>query len=392
GCQVWDAAGREYIEYGMGLRAVTLGHTYPEVDAAAIAQLANGLNFNRPTPIEVECAETFLSLIDRAEMVKFTKDGSTATTAALKLARAYTGRDMVALCADHPFFSYDDWFIGTTAMDGGIPSLNVSLTTTFRYNDLASVRECFERHPGRIACVMLEPARTDEPKDDFLHAVRKLCDEQGALLVLDETITGFRWDARGAQHVYGVTPDLSTFGKAMANGYAVSALAGRREVMDLGGIRHARERVFLLSTTHGAETASLAAAMATMRVYGSEPVTERLHAAGARLRAGVQREIDALGLNAHFKLVGRDCSLLYATLDTDGKPSQAFRTLFLQETIARGVIAPSLIVSYSHRDEDIDRTVQAIAESLVIYQRALADGVDAHLVGAAVKPVYRQFN
>jgi glutamate-1-semialdehyde 2,1-aminomutase len=392
GCRVWDTDGREFIEYGMGLRSVTLGHAYPEVVAAAFAQMQLGSNFNRPNPIEIDCAEALLNMVPRAEMVKFTKDGSAADTAAVKLARAYTGRDMVAICAEHPFFSYNDWFIGTTTMTGGIPPASVATTLRFHYNDLASLETLFSAHPDRIACVMLEAVRTEEPKDNFLQRVRDLCHAHGALFILDEMITGFRLHNGGAQEVYGVTPDLSCFGKAMANGFALSALVGRRDIMDLGGIRHSRERVFLLSTTHGAEYHALAAAIATMQIYRKEPVIDHLYEAGSRLRTGVEQAALVHGVSDYFKVSGRACSLLFGTLDREQKPSQPFRTLFLQELIKGGIIAPSFIVSYSHDSEAIDRTIDAVSRALRVYRQALDHGIDDFLVGPSVKPVYRKFN
>lgn len=389
GCHVWDMDGNEFIEYGMGLRAVTLGHAYPVVTRAAARQLECGANFNRPAPIEVECAERLLGLVRTAEMVKFCKDGSTAVDGAIRLARCHTGRDMVAVCGDHPFFSTSDWFIGSTGMPGGVPQWVRDQTVRFSYNDLRSVEELFARHRGKIACLVLEPARTIEPAPGFLQELRSVCHREGALLVFDEMVTGFRWHASGAQHVYDVQPDLSAFGKAMANGFALSAIAGRREYMQLGGWDHDRERVFLLSTTHGAETHAMAAAIATMDVYATEPVVEHLHRQGRRLREGVTEVVDDLGLRGNFACVGRDCCLLFATCDRDQQPSQPLRTLFMQELIRRGVLAPSFIVSYSHRDEDIDRTIEAVRGALAVYARALSDGIEAHLVGPSVKPAFR---
>jgi len=388
GCHIWDVDGNEFIEYGMGLRTVTLGHAYPPVVDAVRASLALGTNFARPAAIELECAETFLAAIDGAEMVKFTKDGSTANTAALRLARAATGRDAIAICAQHPFFSYDDWFFCTTTMDAGIPRVVYEQTLRFDYNDLGSLRALFAAHPGRIAAVMLEPARIEEPAPGFLEGVAALCRAEGAVLVFDETITGFRWHAGGAQKLYGVVPDLSVFGKALANGFSLSALAGRRELMRLGSRERPQDAVFLLSTTHGAETPALAAAIATMRIYRDEPVVGHLHRQGLRLAEGVRQASARHGLSAHVEVVGRPCNLFYATRGPDGKPSQAFRSLFLQEIIRRGVIAPSLVVSYSHADADIDRTVDAVDGALAVYARALGDGVDRHLVGRPSRTVF----
>jgi glutamate-1-semialdehyde 2,1-aminomutase len=383
--------GNEYIEYGMGNRAIGLGHAYPAVIEAVRRELANGCNFTRPSPIELTCAEQFLRLIDTAEMVKFCKDGSTATTEALRLARAVTGRDLVACCGDHPFFATHDWFIGTSPMNAGIPEAVRKLTLTFRYNDIASVRALFAQHPGAIAALILEPAKSVDPKDGFLHETKRLCHENGALFILDEMITGFRWHNGGAQKVYDIVPDLTCFGKALANGFSVSALAGKREYMRLGGLDHEKERVFLLSTTHGAETHALAAAIANMRVYETEPVIEHLHRQGERLRAGFKQAVRRRGLEAFVSIDGRASCLVYGTRDAAGQPSQAFRSLFLQETIRRGVLAPSLVVGYTHTDADIDRTIEAIDGALGIYVRALQDGVERHLVGRPSKVVFRRY-
>ncbi len=392
GCHVWDRDGREYIEYAMGLRAVTLGHAYEEVLEAAFAQARLGMNFNRPAWLEVEAAEALLSLLPRADQVKFAKDGSTVLTAALKLARAYTGRTKVAVCADHPFFSYNDWFIVSKGIPGGIPDSRRNETLTFGYNDLASAERMFAENPGEIACIVLEAERTEAPRDGFLHKLRDLARRHGTVFLLDEMITGFRWHKGGAQHVLDLDPDLSTFGKALGNGFPISALAGKRAIMDQGGIYHDRERVFLLSTTHGAESLSLGAALKIMEIYNREDVTGFLDRQGARLRSGVQRTITELRLDGLFTLEGRNCALLYGTRDGDGKPSQPFRTLFLQEALARGILAPSLMTSYSHSDADIDRTVDAISEALVVYRKALDEGIGKYLTGRSIKPVYRRFN
>jgi glutamate-1-semialdehyde 2,1-aminomutase len=387
GCRVWDADGNEFIEYGMGLRAVTLGHAYPPVVEAVRASLSMGTNFTRPAAIELDCAEAFLSTIGTAEMVKFTKDGSTANTAALKLARKFTGRDAIAIAAEHPFFSYDDWFICTTTMDGGIPDFERPHTLRFRYGDLDDARRMFDANPGKVAAVMLEAARVAEPPPAYLQGLVDLCHERGAVFVLDEMITGFRWHLNGAQKLYGIVPDLSTFGKALANGFALSALCGKRELMRLGSRERPQDDVFLLSTTHGAESPALAASIATMQVYRSEPVIEHLHRAGERLRKGAHDAAQRRGVSKHFEVLGRDCNLFFATRDREGHPSQAYRTLLLQELIARGVLAPSFVVSYSHQDADIDQTIDAIDGALQVYARALEDGAERFLAGRPSRTV-----
>jgi glutamate-1-semialdehyde 2,1-aminomutase len=391
GCHVWDLDGNEFIEYGMGLRAVTLGHAFEPVVEAAYRQMQQGINFNRPTKIEVELAEDTLRLVDGADMVKFAKNGSDATTAAVKLARAYTGQDMVAICGDQPFFSTDDWFIGSTEMNAGVPRTVIDLTLRFRYNDLDNLRELFDQHPRQIACVLMEAEAVVPPAPGYLKAVKELCEERGAVLVFDEMITGFRWHLGGAQKFHGVVPHLSTFGKAMGNGFAIAALAGKREIMRLGGLDHDQPRVFLLSTTHGAETHALAASLATLRVYREHEVVEHLWEQGERLREGVDQVVARHGISSHFGLAGRPCNLIYLTKDSQGRPSQAFRALFLQELIRRGILAPSFVVSFSHSDEDIDKTIAAVDGALGIYARALEDGFQKYLIGQPVKPVNRKY-
>ena len=324
-------------------------------------------------------------------MVKFCKDGSDAVSGALKLARASTGRDMVAVCGNHPFFAVDDWFIGSTAMPAGVPGAMRELTVKFDYNDLASLERLFDANPGRIAAVVLEAEKYTPPAPGFFPGLRELCDRRGAVFILDEMITGFRWHIGGAQARYGIEPDLSTFGKALANGFSVSALAGKRELMRLGGLDHDQERVFLLSTTHGAETHSLAAAIATMQVYRTEPVIETLWSRGERLAAGLNAAASSTGVSDHVPILGPPCCLVFGSRDETGQPSQPFRTLLMQELIERGILATSLVVNYSHTEADIDSTIEAFEDAFAVYRRALDEGIVKYLRGRPVKPAIRPF-
>ncbi|MFC5231367.1 glutamate-1-semialdehyde 2,1-aminomutase [Pseudonocardia zijingensis] len=386
GAHVWDVDGNRYIEYGSGLRAVSLGHAHPRVLDAVRAELTKGTNFVRPAAIEVEAAERFLATVPTAEMVKFTKNGSDATTAAVRLARAHTGRTTIALCADHPFFSTDDWFIAGTPMSAGIPTQDV---VRFPYGDLDALSTLLDQHD--IAAIILEAATQTEPPAGYLHGVRDLATRHGAVLVLDEMITGFRWSEHGAQHVYDITPDLSTFGKALGNGFAVSALAGKRELMERGGLRTDHDRVFLLSTTHGAETHSLAAAMAVIDTYLEEATTERLHALGDHLATGVREVTADIGVADHIQIRGRASNLVFATLDPNGKPSQPYRTLFLRQLLTGGIIGPSFVVSAALTHDDIDRTIDVVAGACTVYKKALDAGDPTPWMGGRpVKPAFRR--
>jgi glutamate-1-semialdehyde 2,1-aminomutase len=389
GSHVWDVDGNEYIEYGSGLRAVSLGHAHPRVVDAARSELDRGSNFVRPSIVELEAAEAFLQTVPTADMVKFAKNGSDVTTAAVKLARAVTERPLVAICSDQPFFSIDDWFIGTTEMNAGIPQQLTNLTVGFPYGDLAATEEVLRRHQDQIACLILEAGPGTH---EYLAGLRDLAHSYGALLIFDEMITGFRWSEAGAQGMYGVTPDLSTFGKALGNGFAVSALAGRRDLMERGGLHDSRERVFLLSTTHGAETHSLSAAMAVMQTYREEGIAQRLHDIGDRLAAGVREVSAVMGTADHVVVRGRSSNLVFGTLDEEHKPSQQYRTLFMRELIRGGVLGPSFVVSSAITDEDIDKTVHAVAQACVVYRKALDAGDPTPwLGGRSIKPVFRRY-
>ncbi|MFI8878906.1 glutamate-1-semialdehyde 2,1-aminomutase [Streptomyces sp. NPDC055243] len=404
GAHVWDVDGNRYIEYGSGLRSVSLGHVHPRVTEAARRELDRGSNFVRPSIVEVQAAERFLATVPTAEMVKFAKNGSDVTTAAVRLARAVTGRPRVAVCGDHPFFSVDDWFIGTTPMSAGIPEATTELTVAFPYGDLAATEELLTRYQGEIACLILEPtghtepspspqlrSSREDPAPGYLAGLRDLADRHGCVLIFDEMITGLRWSEAGAQGLYGVVPDLSTFGKALGNGFAVSALAGRRDLMEWGGLRHSGDRVFLLSTTHGAETHSLAAAMAVQTTYVEEGVTARLHALGERLAAGVRDAAASMGVADHVVVRGRASNLVFGTLDERRQPSQPYRTLFLRQLLAGGVLAPSFVVSSALDDTDIDRTVEVVAQACAVYRKALDAGDPTPwLAGRPVKPVFRR--
>ena len=393
GCRVWDCDGNEYIDWGMGLRSVVLGYGYEPVLAAARAHLEDGSNFVRPHPIEVELAEVLVELIPCAQMVKFAKNGSDVTTAAVKLARAFTGRDLVVRCQEHPFFSVDDWFIGDTPCSAGVPQAIRDLTKRFSFNNPASLRQVFDQYPNQVAAVITEAAATEEPQPGFLQAVHQLCQEKGAVLILDEIITGFRWHLGGAQAYYGVTPDLATFGKAIGNGFSVSALVGRRDIMERGGIRHPHERVFLLSTTHGGETHALAAAKATIRALEQNDLVAHVWRAGRQLQDGINAIAAELGLAAFIECRGVPCSPYIVIKDREGQVSLPLRTLFLQETIRRGVLIPFIAPSAAHSPEEVSLSLDAMRPALKVVSSAIERGTtEGLLVGGPVKPVFRRFN
>ncbi len=391
GARVLDLDGNWLVEYGMGLRSVTLGHAYEPVTEAVLRAARSGVSFSRPSVWELEAAETFLAQVPGAEMVKFAKNGSDVTTAAIKLARAATGRDLVAICGSQPFFSTDDWFITATPMRAGIPAEVDAQTLRFDYNDLDSLRTLFDAHEDRIAAVILEPATSlHEPDPGYLRGAADLTRDRGAVLIFDEMITGMRWSAAGAQQLYGVTPDLSTWGKALGNGFAVSALAGRRDLMELGGLNTDRSRVFLLSTTHGAESAGLAAYLAVAQAYRDHDPVTVMEQQGAKLAAAVTAVATETGVGDHVTVGGRPSCMIFGTRGPDGQPSQAYRTLFLQELLRHGVLGQSFVISAAHTDADLEVTLDAVRAACTVYARAMEAGsVEGYLQGRPVAPALR---
>ena len=410
GAYVWDAEGRRYLDYGMGLRAVTLGYAHPQVNAAAVRQIGLGNNLTRASLVELEAAEMLVNLIPSMEMVKFAKNGSNVTTAAVKIARAYTGRPYVCVPRQQPFFSFDDWFIGTTSLQRGIPPGAAAQTLLFDYNDLESLRKHFAEHPGQIAAVMMEPATTLVPNPfdpaalnaekpapqlggHFLSHVRALCRREGALFILDEMITGFRWHLQGAHTYFDIEPDICTFGKGMGNGFAIAAVGGRRELMEVGAInKPGAERTFLLSSTHGGEMSSLGALIEVINVYQEQDVCRQLWKYGEQLKSGLLELARDAGLAQHFLIEGPDISLNYVTRDETGQVSPKFRTLYAQEMLKNGVMMPWLAISAAHGETELKVTLEAARAALLVYRRALDGGVERYLEGPAVKPVFRQFN
>jgi glutamate-1-semialdehyde 2,1-aminomutase len=414
GAYVWDPEGNRYLDYGMALRAVTLGYAYPSVAEAACREIMKGNNLPRASTTELEAAELIVDLIPGADMVKFAKNGSNVTTAAAKVARAYTGRPYICVPRQHPFFSFDDWFIGSTLLTRGIPEQHATTTLVFDYGDISSLQALFDAHPGEIAGVMLEPATTLTPcsqsckhilsyenpcsgcqmkEDNFLHKVQAVCRTNGALFILDEMITGFRWHLKGAQTYFGVEPDLSTFGKGMANGFSVAALVGRREIMDVGSISTpGAERTFLLSTTHGGEMSSLRAFIETVKVYKEKNVCQHHWHYGEKLRSGLLELAREFGISDQFGIDGPPISMNFTTRDKSGALSMAFRTLFSQEMARNGVLMSWIAVSLSHGEAELQLTLEAARKALQVYSRALNDGVEKFLEGPAVKPVFRKYN
>lgn len=365
GCRVWDVDGNEYIDFVSSLASVTLGYNDPDVTAAVRRQLDDGVIFSLPHPLEGEVAERIVRMVPCAEMVRFGKNGSDATSGAIRLARAYTNRERVAVCGYH---GWQDWYIGSTARHRGVPNCVRELTHSFAFNDLAALETLLTAHPDEFAAVILEPMNVTLPLPGYLEGVRDLAHRHGALLVFDETITGFRYANGGAQAYFGVTPDLATFGKGLANGYPVSAVAGRADIMKL------MEEIFF-SFTFGGETLSLAAAAATMDKLEREPVTATLGQRGEHLRVGVTDLIERHALGEYLSFAGHPSWTFLLVKDAPGCSMWEAKTLLMQELLARGILwIGTHNLNYAHGEDDIRRLLEAYDQTFPILRRAIETG------------------
>ena len=393
GSHVWDEDGNEYIECLSGLASVSLGHAYEPVIERVAQELKKGNNFSRPSVIEREIAEKFLALVGSHDMIKFAKNGSVVTTAAVKLARAYTGRKLVARPAEHPFYSYDDWFIGSTDVKSGIPNDISNLTVTFNADDLNSLKELFSKYPNQIACIISEPEKMTILADNFLKDAIDLAHKNGALWIMDEMITGYKTDFPGSMKKYKVVPDMTTWGKGIANGFSFCCLTGKKEVMDLGGIRNAgKEKLFLISTTHGGETSSIAAALATMDEFRKHPVVAYNQTQGQKFIDGSKQIVANHGLSNSIKNLQFNWHASLGYFDQDGNNSFGLRTLFHQEMIKYGVLFQGIFCpNFSHTEKDVDHILEAMNEACKIYKKGFEDGFQNYLVGEPIKPVFRKY-
>lgn len=378
GCHVWDVDGNEYIDYPMALGPILLGYHYPAVHDAVVRQLGEGTTFTLMHPKEVELAEALVACIPCAEMVRFAKNGSDVTAAAVRAARAYTGRDQVAFCGYH---GWQDWYAVTTSRNVGVPAVLKGLVHAFEFNKAETLERIFLDRPGDIAAVILEVGG-ENPQPGFLEQVKALAHRHGAVFIWDEIVTGFRLALGGAQEYYGVIPDMACFGKGMANGLPLSAVVGRRDLMKTF------ERVFF-SMTYGGETLSLAAALATLQVLRSEPVIPHLWAQGLKLREGVATAAAAAGVPV--KMLGQPPRSALAFFDRSGEESTLVKSLFLQECVKRGVLfGGPVMTTYSHTDRDIARTLDVVGEAMTIVGRALdGDGPAKYLEGQPAQTVFR---
>lgn len=417
GVRVWTPQKKVFIDFGMALRAITLGYANSRVNAAAIQQIGLGNNLTRPSTIELEAAEAVVSHFPHIDMVKFAKNGSNVTTAAVKLARAYTGRSMVIIPEEQPFFSFDDWFISGTAMERGTDPNSSTNVVRVRFGDVEHLKRVMKANQGLVAAIMMEPIAgtlnpcgnhlnsdfraqspcisCKAPADSYLLQVQKIAKEDGALFILDEMITGFRWDLKGATDYFGLAPDLVTYGKAAANGFSLAFLGGKAEIMELGGIHQAgMERVFLLSSTHGGEMSSLGAMLETLSIYRTEGIVENLWSIAETYKQLFLDQILAHKLSDSVRIKGSSLLPVLTFLDEDGQASPYVRTVFQHAMVEKGILMPWISYSIGHKEPKVvSATMHAFTHALKEISRLRNDPGAAPFNSVdCVKPVFRKFN
>jgi len=381
GSRLWDIDNNEYIDFISGLCSIILGYCDQDVDRAVVEQVGSGTIFSLSHKLEAEVAEQIVTMVPCAEMVRFGKNGSDATAGAIRLARAYTGRDRVAVCGYH---GWQDWYIGSTTRNLGVPDVVKQLTSTFKYNDINSLEKLFAKYPGEYAAVILEPMNIEEPRDGFLENVKALTASNGAVLVFDEMITGFRFSNGGAQELFGVTPDLATFGKGLANGFPLSAITGKKEIMRL------MEEVFF-SFTYGGETLSLAAAKETLNRLQNNDILGSITKQGLYLKKSIIEIIDQENLNKLFNVKGHPSWTFLTILEKNNFDFWKVKTLLMQEMLNRNILTlGSHNLSFSHTRDDIDYLVNAYSEVLpFVYQAAANKKIDKYLKCEPLAPLFK---
>ena len=383
GCYLYDVDGNKFIDFVCALGPITIGYNVEAINNAVKAQLDKGIAFSLQAEVEVELAEKIIEIIPCAEMVRFVKNGGDATTSAIRLARAYTGRDLVALSGYH---GMHDWSIGSTENNRGIPKEISNLTKTFEYNNIESLEELFKEHPNEIAAVILEPIQANGPKDDFLQKVKDLTHENGAILIFDEVVSGFRYALGGASELYNITPDMAAFGKGMGNGLPISAVAGKKEIMEL-----IEEGIFV-STTFGGEALSMAGSLAALEILEKDGVYEHMWNLGAMLKEGLEDLIKKYGLGDVILVSGLPPHCGVEFEDVGSLDYLDINSIFSQTMIHNGIITVGINnINLSHTEAEINAYLNAAEEAMINITKAIEqDSTEGILIGKKVDPVFKR--
>ena len=408
---IYDLNNSKFLDYGMGLRSIILGYANKQVNKEAIKGILSGNNLPRPSNIELKYAQKLIKHIPQIDMVKFAKNGSNVTSGAIKLSRSYNKKNLILRCSDHPFFSFDDWFIGSTVMNKGVPDKIKSLTKTFKYGDIENLKSVVKKYKNEISCLIMEASTTECPgidgesgccgkfkcdrnyqKNHYLKEVQNICQENKIIFIIDETITGFRWHLKGAIHRYNINPDLVIYGKAIANGFSVSVLAGKKKYMNHANItKPNHERTFLLSSTHGGEISSLAAGMKTLDILKNSKTIENIWDHGIKLTNEINALSESLGIKKNVFISGVPCSPIINTIFKNSN-NLKLRTLLIKELISQKIFIPWVSICGKHNDKDIRTINKALKIVLPKVRYAIGVNFKKIYIGKVVKPVFRKFN
>ncbi len=372
GCRIWDMEGKEYIDYRLALGPVTLGYCYDEVDDAVREQMKNGVLFSMASPIELELAQMIHDVVPNAEMVRFMKTGEDANLSNIRIARAFTKRDMILVSGYH---GYPDWFATEDSPNNGVPEFLKEYVKVIPWGNCEVAEELIKKYHERLACVISIPYDMGEDVNGtFIKHVRNVTKEYGVLLVLDEVWTGFRLALGGAQEFFGIDADLASYAKAMANGYPISAYVGKREYLQ-------SLNRFKMTTTYAGETLSIAAALATLRIMRREKVHDHLFAMGRRLMEGFNAIVRELGVEGYAAGLPPSAYIKFTT--PDPAYNARLEYLWFRELFREGIfVILRWFISYSHKARDID-------ESLEKARRALKRALDAEpKERASIQPFY----
>lgn len=381
GCYIYDVDGNKFIDFMCALGPVTVGYNNPAVNEAVIKQVRKFASGSLQSELEVELAEKLCEIIPCAEMVRFVKNGGDATTAAVRLARAYTGRECILMSGYH---GMHDWSIGASENNRGVPKAVRELTKKFEYNNLDDLEKKLKEN--EVAAVILEPIQSNGPKEGYLDGVKKLAQQYKAILIFDEVVSGFHYALGGAQEMFGVSPDLVAFGKGMANGYPISAVAGRKDLLDQ------IEKGVFISTTFGGDSIALAAALATLEILEQPGYYEHITRIGTMLRKGILERIDKYGLSRVLSVSGlpQHCGVSF-----EGHGSLSY--LDIQSVYSQAMIQNSILVfaiyflNAGHTEKEAQRYLQATDKAFELICEAIDSDSVAHiLLGGKVNPVFKR--
>ena len=381
GCFIYDVDGNRFIDFMCALGPVTVGYNDVTVNEAVIKQVGRFASGSLQSEIEVELAEKICEIIPCAEMVRFVKNGGDATTAAVRLARAFTGRDVVLMPGYH---GMHDWSIGASENHKGIPEAVRELTITFTYNDLEDLEKKLKGN--KVAAVILEPIQSNGPKDGYLEGVKEIAHKYGAVLIFDEVVSGFHYALGGAQEMFGVLPDLVAFGKGMANGYPISAIAGRRYLLEQ------IEKGVFVSTTFGGDSISMAASLATLNILEQPGFYDHITKIGTILRNGIADRIHKYDLNDVLEVSGlpAHCGVAF-----EGHGSLSYldiQSVYSQTMLQNGILVFAIyFLNSAHTEKEAEAYLEATDKAFAMIRKALdQDSVEGILLGGKVDPVFKR--